>query len=316
MSTSKSAHLKRWSRNAALMFALVALPAAAAADDWPDWRGPTRDGVSRETDLPTRWSPDGENLAWRAPYGGRSAPIVIGGHVYIQNAVGEDASRQERVMAFDAASGDLLWEYRFNVYLSDVPPHRLAWASPTGDPATGHLYVLGVGGRLLSLTADGDLRWERSLSEDFGLITTHGGRTVSPVLDGGQVIISGLSSGWGDQAIGRHRFMAFDKNSGETIWVSTPGGRAFDTTYSTPIITDVDGTRLLIAGGGDGAVHALHPQTGQSVWKFPMSKRGINAGVVFADGRAFVSHSEENLGTSEMGLLAAVDASGTGDLGA
>ena len=289
---------------------------AAAEDDWPDWRGPNRDGTSAETGLPTSWSPDGENLAWRAPYGGRSAPIVLGGQVYIQNAVGGDASLQERLMAFDAANGDLLWEHRFNVYLSDVPPHRLGWASPTGDPTTGHLYVYGAGGRLLSLTSDGDVRWDRSLNEDFGLITTHGGRTVSPVVDGDLVIVSGLSSGWGNQAIGRHRFMAFDKNTGETAWISTPGGRAFDTTYSTPIITEVDGTRLLIAGGGDGAVHAMQPQTGQPVWKFTMSKRGINAGVVFAGGQAFVSHSEENLDTSEMGLLAAIDATRAGDLGA
>ncbi|MDP6607800.1 MAG: PQQ-binding-like beta-propeller repeat protein, partial [Vicinamibacterales bacterium] len=266
--------------------------------------------------LPASWSPDGENLAWRVPYGGRSAPIVLGGQVYIQNGVGGDESLQERLMAFDAGSGDLLWEHRFNVYLSDVPPHRVGWASPTGDPTTGHLYVYGAGGTLLSLTAGGELRWQRSLNEDFGLITTHGGRTVSPVLDGDLVIVSGLSSGWGNQAIGRHRFMAFNKNNGETVWVSTPGGRAFDTTYSTPIITDVDGTRLLIAGGGDGAVHAMQPQTGLPVWKFAMSKRGINAGVVFADNRAFVSHSEENLGTSEMGLLAAVDATSTGDLDA
>ena len=289
---------------------------AAAEDDWPDWRGPNRDGTSAETGLPTSWSPDGENLAWRAPYGGRSAPIVLGGQVYIQNAVGGDASLQERLMAFDAANGDLLWEHRFNVYLSDVPPHRLGWASPTGDPTTGLLYVYGAGGRLLSLTSDGDVRWDRSLNEDFGLITTHGGRTVSPVVDGDLVIVSGLSSGWGNQAIGRHRFMAFDKNTGETAWISTPGGRAFDTTYSTPIITEVDGTRLLIAGGGDGAVHAMQSQTGQPVWKFTMSKRGINAGVVFAGGRAFVSHSEENLDTSEMGLLAAIDATRAGDLGA
>ncbi|MDP7472378.1 MAG: PQQ-binding-like beta-propeller repeat protein [Vicinamibacterales bacterium] len=302
---------------AALLAATTALSAGTAAgDDWPDWRGPNRDGTSSETGLPTSWSPDGENLAWRVPYGGRSAPIVLGGQVYIQNGVGADESLQERLMAFDAGSGDLLWEHRFNVYLSDVPPHRVGWASPTGDPASGHLYVYGAGGTLLSLTASGELRWQRSLNEEFGLITTHGGRTVSPVLDGDLVIVSGLSSGWGNQAIGRHRFMAFDKNSGETVWVSTPGGRAFDTTYSTPVITDVNGTRLLIAGGGDGAVHAMQPQTGLPVWKFAMSKRGINAGVVFADNRVFVSHSEENLGTSEMGLLAAVDATGTGDLDA
>ena len=55
----------------------------ATANDWPDWRGPNRDGTSLETGLIATWSPDGENLAWRVPYGGRSGPIVNNGHVYI-----------------------------------------------------------------------------------------------------------------------------------------------------------------------------------------------------------------------------------------
>ena len=87
-------------------------------------------------------------------------------------------------MCFNADNGKLLWEHRFNVYLSDVPPHRVGWASPVGDPATGNVYVFGVGGTLLGLTRDGKVLWERSLGEDFGLLTTHGGRTVSPIIDG------------------------------------------------------------------------------------------------------------------------------------
>ena len=55
------------------------------AGDWPDWRGPDRDGVSKETGLPEKWSLDGQNLAWKAPYGGRSTPVVLGNHLYLQN---------------------------------------------------------------------------------------------------------------------------------------------------------------------------------------------------------------------------------------
>ncbi|MBI1984475.1 MAG: PQQ-binding-like beta-propeller repeat protein, partial [Acidobacteria bacterium] len=283
--------------------------------DWPDWRGPGRDGISSEKGLPTQWSPSGENLAWRVPYGGRSAPIVIGDHVYLQNSAGEGETLQERVMCFHADTGKLLWEHRFNVYLSDVPPHRVGWASPAGDPETGNIYVFGVGGSLLALSRHGKRIWERSLSEDFGLISTHGGRTVSPVVEGQLVIVSGINSGWGNQARGGHRFMAFDKHTGETVWVSLPGGRPYDTTYSTPIGAVIHGTRLLIAGGGDGAVHAIRPQTGEKAWSFEMSKRGINTGVVLHGGTAFVSHGEENLDTSEMGMLAAIDATASGELG-
>ncbi|HEU4388368.1 MAG TPA: PQQ-binding-like beta-propeller repeat protein, partial [Blastocatellia bacterium] len=197
---------------------------------------------------------------------------------------------------------------------SDVPPHRVGWASPVGDPATGNVYALGVCGYLVALSADGKQLWERSLVEDFGLWTTHGGRTVSPVLDGDLVIVGGPTEGWGEQAQRRHRFMAFDKRTGETVWVSSPGGRPYDTTYAPPVFATINGTKLLITGAGDGAVHAMKVQTGEPVWKFDMAKRGINTGVVLKGATAIVSHSEENLDSSEMGLLAAIDGAAKGPI--
>ena len=295
-----------------LMGLLLSMP--ASAEDWTDWRGPRRDGHSSETGLPSSWSPDGENLAWRVPYGGRSTPIVLGDHVYLQNASGEGADRQERIMCFHADTGELLWERRINLYMSEVPPHRVGWASPVADPTTGNVFVYTVGGSLLSFSSNGELRWDRSLNEDFGLITTHGGRTASPVIEGDLLIVSGLSSGWGEQARGGQRFFAFDKTTGETQWVSSPGGRPYDTTYAPPYATEVGGVRLLITGGGDGAMHALKPQTGESVWRFEYSKRGINTGAILKDGVAVVSQGEENLNTSQMGLVAAIDAGASGDI--
>ena len=287
---------------------------AAAAEDWTDWRGPSRDGHSTETGLPTSWSPEGENLAWRAPYGGRSTPIILGDHVYLQNASGEGAERQERIMCFDVDTGEVLWERLVNIYLSDVPPHRVGWASPVADPTTGNVYVYTVGGSLHGYSADGEILWERSLVEDFGLITTHGGRTASPVIEGELLIVSGLSSGWGEQARGSQRFFAFDKATGDTRWVSSPGGRPYDTTYAPPYVTEIGGVRMLITGGGDGAMHAIKPQTGEPVWRFEYSKRGINTGAIVKDGVAIVSQGEENLHTSQMGLVAAIDASSEGDI--
>jgi outer membrane protein assembly factor BamB len=285
-----------------------------ARSDWPNWRGPTRDGISTETGLPTTWSMKGTNLAWKAPYGGRSGPIVLGDRLFIQNAAGKDDTLQERVMCFNADTGKLLWEHRFNMYLSDVPKHRVGWASPVGDPTTGNIYALGGGGSLLALSNDGKVLWQRSLTEEFGLWTTHGGRTVSPIIEGDLVIMSGPTEGWGDQAPRRHRFMAFDKKTGETVWVSSPGGRPYDTTYPPPIAAEINGTRLIITGAGDGAVHAMKAQTGEPVWRFEMAKRGINTGVVVKGNLAIVSHSEENLDTSEMGLLAAIDATAKGNI--
>jgi outer membrane protein assembly factor BamB len=282
--------------------------------DWAEWRGPARDGISTEKNLPVKWSPTGENLAWRAPYGGRSAPIVMGDRVYLQNSAGKGETLQERVMCFNADTGKLLWEHRFNVYLSDVPPHRVGWASPVGDPSTGNIYVFGVGGNLIGLNRDGKVLWERSLGEDFGLLTTHGGRTVSPIIDGDLVIVSGVTFQWGQHGRGAHRFMAFDKKTGETVYVSAPGGRPYDTTYAPPIIVNVNGTRLLIQGASDGVVHAIKPQTGEPVWKYEISKRGLNTGVVVSGNTAILTHSEENLDSSEMGMMVAVDANSKGEI--
>jgi outer membrane protein assembly factor BamB len=286
----------------------------ALSNDWTEWRGPARDGISPEKGLPAAWSPAGQNLAWKAPYGGRSAPIVMGDRVYLQNTAGKGELEQERVMCFNADNGKLLWEHRFNVYLSDVPPHRVGWASPVGDPVTGNVYALGVGGTLLALSREGKVVWERSLGEDFGLLTTHGGRTVSPIIDGDLVITSGVTFQWGQHARGAHRFIAFDKRTGETVWVSAPGGRPYDTTYAAPIIVNVNGTRLLIQGASDGVVHAIKPQTGEPVWKFEISKRGINTGAVVYGTTAILTHSEENLDSSEMGMMVAVDATAKGEI--
>jgi outer membrane protein assembly factor BamB len=296
-----------------LSFFLVLLTTASASD-WAEWRGPARDGISNEKGLPSAWSPAGQNLAWKIPYGGRSAPIVMDNRVYLQNTAGKGELEQERVMCFNADTGKLLWEHRFNIYLSDVPPHRVGWASPAGDPATGNVYAFGVGGTLLALDRSGKVLWERSLGEDFGLLTTHGGRTVSPIVDGDLVIVSGVTFVWGDHGRGAHRFMAFDKRTGETIWTSAPGGRPYDTTYAPLTIVNVNGTRLLIEGASDGMVHAIKAQTGEPVWKIEISKRGINSGVVMHGRDAIVTHSEENLDSSEMGMIASVDATGHGEI--
>ena len=298
-----------------IVFVALMTVVAAMAADWPDWRGPTRDGRSPEKNLPVKWSPAGENLAWRAPYGGRSTPVVLNNRVFVLNTSGKGETLRERVMCLDGDTGKVIWEYAYPVFLSDVPPHRAAWSSPAADPETGNVYTFGVGGELHAFSRDGKLLWERSLAEEAGLVTTHGGRTVSPVVEGPLVIVSGVTTGWGEQARAAHRFIALDKRTGEIQWVSAPGGRPFDTTYSPPVVATIDGIPTFLAGGSDGAVHAIKLWTGEPLWTYEMSKRGLNTGVVLNAGTAIVSHSEENLDSSEMGLLAAVDARARGKVG-
>jgi outer membrane protein assembly factor BamB len=289
---------------------------AKSGSDWADWRGPTRDGHSYERGLPEKWDPKtGENLLWKAPYGGRSAPTVMNGRVFMFNSAGEGETMQERVLSLDAETGKKIWEYRFNVYSTDVPPRRVAWSSPTGDPTTGNVYAFGASNELVALSFDGKPLWARSLTDEYGAWTTHGGRTVSPIIEGDTVIVSTVTDGFGDIQMRRHRFYAFDKRTGDNIWISTPGGRPYDTTYSTPVVTSVGGMRVLIAGGGDGSVSAVKVATGEPVWTYPMSKRGVNPGVVVKDGIAYVTHQEENLEVNEMGQLAALDISAKGLIG-
>ncbi len=289
---------------------------AKSGSDWADWRGPTRDGIGVEKKLPEKWSTTGDNLVWKVPYGGRSAPIVMNGRVFIFNSAGEGETLQERVLALDADTGKVVWEYKFNVYSTDVPPRRVAWSSPVGDPATGNVYAFGTCNELVALSFDGKPLWDRSFTDEFGSWTTHGGRTVSPIIEGDLVIVSTVTDGFGDIQARRHRYYAFDKRTGETVWISTPGERPYDTTYSTPVVATLpDGTRIMIAGGGDGSVCALKVATGEPVFRYPMSKRGVNPGVVVKNGIAYVAHQEENLETSEMGHLAALDLTAKGLIG-
>ena len=294
--------------------ALAQGPRRVAMGDWPEARGANRDGTSAETGLPTTWDMKGSNLLWRAPFGGRSAPIVMGNHVYVQNPSGRGTALQERVMALDADSGKVLWEYKFNIFQSDVPPHRVGWASPAADPETGNVYALSVGATLVALSADGKPLWQRSIGEEFAAFTTHGGRTMSPIVDGDLVIVSAAVSNWGTQAARSHRIIALNKRTGDIVYVANPGGRPYDTAYAAPLIATINGTRLLIVGLGDGGIHAIKAQTGEKVWSYVAAKRAINTGVVVSGNTVIISHGDENLTGNEMGMLAAIDGSQTGDI--
>lgn len=285
-----------------------------ALGDWPELRGPNRDGTSAETSLIDKWALNGENFLWRAPYGGRSTPITMGNRVYVQNPSGRGAALQERVMCLDADTGKVIWEYGFNVFQSDVPPHRVGWASPAADSETGNIYALGVGASLVALNRDGKLVWQRSIGEEFGAFTTHGGRTMSPVIDGDLVIVSAAVSTWGAHANRAHRLIALDKRTGDIAYVANPGGRPYDTAYASPVIATINGLRLLICGLGDGAIHAIKPQTGEKVWSLVAAKRAINTGAAVKGDTVIVSHGDENLDTNEMGMIAAIDGSQTGDI--
>ena len=122
------------------------------------------------------------------------------------------------------------------------------------------------------------------------------------------------TSTWGTQGNRAQRFIAMDKRTGDIV-DQHAGGRPYDTSYAPMSIVSVNGTRLLMTGGADGAALAMKPQTGEPVWNLVVAKRGLNTGIVVSGKYAIVSHSEENLDSNEMGMIAAFDATGKGKLG-
>ena len=223
------------SKNLLCCALLLAATGLAAASEWTSWRGPAHDGTSAETGLVSTFSADGKNIVWKAEFTGRSTPVVIGGRVCVIGRVGEGIDSQERVACYDAGAGKLLWEDRFNVYQTTVPYNSVGWASLAADPATGNVFAHGVAGQLIAYDPGGKVLWSRFLTEEFGRYSGYGGRTQTPVVDGDQVIISFVSSDWGELAPLRHRYYSFAKSTGELLWISTPGGRPYDfNTQSMP----------------------------------------------------------------------------------
>ncbi len=303
--------MEQFSRLATAVLFSIASCSATMASDWPGWRGSSQDGVSADTGLPDST----DDVLWRVPMGSRcSTPAIVDGRVFCINLAGEGVHEQERVFALDLASGKTVWEDRFNVFHTDVPNSRVGWSNVVVDAETGNVYAHGVQGLLRCYSRDGKLLWSNSLTETVGRISGYGGRTNTPIIDEDRVVISFVNSSFGSQAKGGHRFLALDKHTGQMLWWSEPGEAPEDTTYSTPVVTTVDGRRVLVGGVADGSVCAMDSRTGQPIWRFLLSKRGMNSSVVARDGRVYATHSEENYDSTQMGRVVCIDARGSGDV--
>lgn len=295
----------------------LTVAAVASAGDWPAWRGVAQNGVSTEQGLISNWSPEGENLLWRADFTGRSTPVVIGGRVFVIGRGGtpEEKNRNEHVAAFDAETGEQLWQRVISTQLTTVPYNRAGWASLVADRETGYIYAQGIAGPFFCFDRDGNVVWERSLYENDGRFSGYGGRTHTPLIDENRVVVSIINSSWGKLGPPRHRYYAFDKRTGDVLWISTPGGNVYDrNTQSNMVVGVVNGRRLIINGNADGRVYALLSRTGEKVWEFELSKRGLNSTPLLAGTTVYIGHSEENVDEATLGRVVAIDATGTGDV--
>ncbi len=289
--------------------------------DWPNWRGPQQNRVSTEKGLVEKWNPEGgegSNVLWmKKELGGRSTPIVMHGKLYtITHDKPESADEGEKVVCADAATGKILWEHRFNVYLSDAPAERIGWSSVVGDPETGRVYAQGICDYFCCLDGEtGKLIWDHSLHEEYGTVSTYGGRTNFPIIFEDNLLISAVMVGWGDEpkwnrfAIPAHRFMCFNKSTGELRWINGTSPSPYDTTFSTPTCLTVGGLEELIFTSGDGGVWALQPRTGKQVWSYPFGRAGLNCSpLVTPDGKVYATHGVENTVGTSMGGVVALDA--------
>ncbi|WP_231742339.1 PQQ-binding-like beta-propeller repeat protein [Stieleria varia] len=282
--------------------------------DWPNWRGPHQNGHSDDTGLIDSFDPDGgpgSNVLWKSETAaGISTPIVMDGRLFTivrdQPGTPKDA---EKVIALDAATGELLWENVYNVFLSDLPAERVGWSNVCGDPATQRVFVLGACCFFQCMDAkSGQTVWSRSLSEEFGMLSTYGGRTNTPVVFENLVIISGVTTGWDESARPAHRFFAFDTSDGKLVWTNSTRPLPEDTTYSTPVIKVINGQQVMVAGSGDGDVYAFQPRTGKILWHEALSRRGINTTVSVDDfGSVYATHGEENPQGTAMGAVVRID---------
>jgi len=294
---------------------LAGLPARAA--DWPDWRGPMQDRHYAGPPLVTSFDPEsGENVRWTHDEGGISTPVIMGGRLYtLVRHKPDTAAEAEKVICLDALTGKKLWENVFNVYLSDVPAERVGWSAVVADPESDTVFAHGVCGVFTAIdAATGKTKWQRSLHEEFGFLSTYGGRTNVPLVFEDLVIASAVVTGWGDTARPAHRFLGMDKATGEVRWMNGTKELPEDTTYSTPSLALLDGQAALVFGSSDGAVWNFQPRTGKAVWNFSLSRRGINTPPLVAGDTVYISQSEENLDNTSMGSATAFKGTGTGGI--
>ncbi|MGB8853470.1 MAG: PQQ-binding-like beta-propeller repeat protein [Pirellulales bacterium] len=295
----------------------TACPTIPAAD-WPDWRGPNQDRHYVGPPLVTAFDPEqGTNVAWKNDEaGGISTPVIMGGKLFtlVRHKPGTP-EEAEKVLCLDATTGTKLWENVFNVYLSDVPAERVGWSAVVADPASNTVFAHGVCGAFTAIdAATGATKWQRSLHEEFGFLSTYGGRTNIPVVFEDLVIASAVVTGWGDTARPAHRFLGMDKATGVVRWMNGTKELPEDTTYSTPSLADFGGVAALVFGSSDGSLWNFQPRTGKAAWNFKLSRRGINTAPLVDGETVIISQSEENLDNTSMGSATVFKAAGIGDI--
>jgi outer membrane protein assembly factor BamB len=237
-----------------LVTGLCVLP--AVADDWPQWRGPNRDGVWRETGIIKSFTKEQLDIVWRAEIGrGYSGPTVADGRVYVMDRK-SGPNRVDRVLCFDAKTGKEVWTHSYECTYGNVSYPNGPRASVTIED--GRAYALGTMGHLQCFdAAKGKVLWQKDLGAEYAMRIPIWGVSASPLVDGELVVIQ---VGDGNNAC----LVAFDKRTGVERW------RALNDrpSYAAPIVIEQARKRVLVCYTGDNVV-GLDPQSGDVYWKYP-----------------------------------------------
>jgi outer membrane protein assembly factor BamB len=243
-------------------FAMLCSTALAA--DWPQWRGPLRNGISTERGLLKQWPKEGPKLLWQINDlgDGYATPAIAGNRIYILSNKGLE---NEFVQALSVEDGKAIWTTRLgNVGKPDQqPPYPMARSTPTVEGNV--LYALSSDGDLACLeTANGKVIWRKSLRGDFGGQYGKWAYSESPLIDGDVLVVTPGGAG--------ATLVALNKKTGAVIWKSAvPGGDA--AAYSSAIVTNAAGRKQYVQFLDKGVV-GVDAKTGQFLWRYEKTSTG------------------------------------------
>lgn len=258
---------------------LISSASCVWADDWPQWRGPNRDGMWNEKGIIEKFADPRIKLTWSVPISnGYSGPTVAKGRVYVTDRI-EEPVELERVLCFDEKTGKKIWEDKYECEYKRV-------GYPDGPRASvtisdGLAYTLGTIGHLRCLDAStGKVIWKKDPGKDYDVEIPIWGITGAPLIEGDLLIVHlGAKP---DACI-----VALDKKTGEEKWRALED----DASYCAPVITEQAGQRVLICWTGNNIV-GLNPATGEVFWKdvTPPKRMIINVPTpVINDNRLFLT---------------------------
>lgn len=257
----------QWAKHSILMGFCFAT-GVIQADDWPQWRGPERSGVSRETGLIQAWPKEGPKLLWQVSEAGSgySTPAVVGEWVYI---LSNDGITNESVRALSAKDGKPHWVTRIGKVgnPSQQPSFPAARSTPTVDGDL--LYALGSDGDLGCLeVSTGKLRWAKNLRSDFGGKPGQWAYSESPLVDGDTLV---CTPGGSDATV-----LALNKKTGEVLWKCSQPEKD-EAGYSSVIIVHAGGIKQYVQLLQKGLV-GIEAKTGKPLWRYSkaVSRYGAN----------------------------------------